>query len=618
MKRLISRLGLLGGGGVASYVAWDLSNREWSDRHTWSSAFRQYALYGVLRLVGQWRLRRLLADAEDGEAVQRKLLAELLARHQTTRYGREKGLLGVATLEDFRRVHPLTQHGDYEEYIDRVRKGDEGVLAPGKPDLLAMTSGTSGSPKLVPHMSDVSRTFFLRGVCVAFAVLSNEFPEVVDKLVRSLKLVFRPEFRHLDCGLRIGSNSASPESRGFDAALCAYASPKAAYEIAAEPDALYAHALFALKEAQLGLMEANFAPLVCMLLDTIRENRRSLVQDLRNGHIWDRRLPESAPAPELRGAIDAALGGPDARRAVQVEALLRAGAPAAELWPQLRVVMTTDGGAFQAAGARLRQLLGPGVAVYSPFYAATEGLLGINIFPQRPFDKSAYLLDPGSMVFELLPAQWRDSAKPPADAPVPAWEAAVGEAYEVLVTTRGGLCRYRLGDIVRVVARFGQMPVVTVEERSAHFLPSLHGERVAEAVFLKAMASLPLAEQIRGAAVVDAPDRLPGGRYHVFLEPAGGGAAGPGAEAETRALDEALCREHEVYASFRRKGAVGCVRLHTVEPGTFAALRTECANRGGDSLPPVSGSQVKVPTVLRGGLAERLLSAERARPAAGP
>ena len=36
--------------------------------------------------------------------------------------------------------------------------------------------------------------------------------------------------------------------------------------------------------------------------------------------------------------------------------------------------------------------------MYSPFYAAAEGLLGVNIFPQRPFTESAYLLDPGSVV----------------------------------------------------------------------------------------------------------------------------------------------------------------------------------------------------------------------------
>ncbi|CAE8604015.1 unnamed protein product, partial [Polarella glacialis] len=467
---------------------------------------------------------------------------------------------GIATLEVFRRSHPVTCHGHYAPYIDLIREGKENVLSPGRPHMLAMTSGTSGSPKLVPHTKEVSKTFFQRGVMTAFGVLEEGFPGSVSELQRSMKLTFRAAQRELDCGLRVGSNSASPDSPGFQQMLFAYASPKGAYDLSNEADALYAHALFALKDRNLGIIEANFAPLVCMMLDSARENRRNLVQDLRNGHIWDRRVPEDVPQPELRQAMDEALNGPDPRRAEEVDKMLRRGATAAELWPDLRVVMTTDGGSFQSSAARLRELLGPEVEIYSPFYAATEGLLGVNLFPQRPFGVSTYLLDAGSMFFELLPERFRGLEDVPADAPIPAWEAKVGEAYEVVITTRGGLCRYRLGDIVRVHARFGQMPVVSVEERSQSYLPSLHGERIAEAVFQKAFAGVPLAKRVRGAVVVDEPSKLTGARHHVFVEHTGTEAAtaefSAGKAEDEKVLDEALCREHEVYSSFRQKGAI--------------------------------------------------------------
>merc|ERR1712146_413232 len=101
------------------------------------------------------------------------------------------------------------------------------------------------------------------------------------------------------------------------------------------------------------------------MLEIARRKRRSLVQDLRNGHLWDRRVsntgdmwemdlrksalgaPSKVPASdlenkELRDAIDAALGGPDPKRAYDVDKLLKAGASAAELWPNLRVVLVSD------------------------------------------------------------------------------------------------------------------------------------------------------------------------------------------------------------------------------------------------------------------------------------
>jgi len=593
--------------GFASFVFFDAGSKEWSVRHTWETALKQYALYAFMRIAGRRQLQQLIADAENGEEVQRSLLSEFLQRHQNTLYGRSQGLQGVVTLDIFRRSHPITHHGHYADYIQRIREGQQDVMAPGRPKMLAMTSGTSGSPKLVPHTEEISKVFFQRGVIAAFGVLDEAFPGSVNELQRSTKLTFRTEQREIEHGLAVGSNSANPDTRGFQSMLFAYASPKAAYDLRSEQDAFYAHALFALKDKNLGIIEANFAPLVCMMFDAMKENRRSLAQDLRNGHIWDRRLPDEVPENADRSAIDAALGGPDGPRAREVEKLIKAGATASELWPNLRVVMVTDSGSFQASASRLKELLGD-VEIYSPFYAATEGLLGINIFPQRPFGVSTYLLDPQSMFFELLPVSYRSVENPPADAPIPAWEAQVGESYEIIVTTRGGFCRYRLGDIVRVVAMFGKMPVIAVEERALHFLPSLHGERVAEAVFLKALAEAPISKRIRGAAIVDEPGKLSGARYHIFVEP-DEPAKTTDFRSDEQSLDEALCKEHEVYASFRSKGAIQAMKLHCVKPGTFAALRPVLAKKDGE-LPPVGGSQVKIPSVLRGAAASRLLEAE--------
>merc|ERR1711953_282854 len=96
-----------------------------------------------------------------------------------------------------------------------------------------------------------------------------------------------------------------------------------------------------------------------------------------------------------------------------------------------------------------------------------EVLFGVNIFPTRPFGTSSYVLDPGSVVFELLPSNWFDVDAPPHDATVLPWEAELGRSYELVVTTRGGLCRCRLGDRVRVEGILGQMPIISVQEQAA-------------------------------------------------------------------------------------------------------------------------------------------------------
>jgi len=44
--------------------------------------------------------------------------------------------------------------------------------------------------------------------------------------------------------------------------------------------------------------------------------------------------------------------------------------------------------------------------------------------------------------------------------------AKVDHSYELILTTRGGLCRYRIGDVVRIAGKVGQMPLVELQGRA--------------------------------------------------------------------------------------------------------------------------------------------------------
>ena len=90
-------------------------------------------------------------------------------------------------------------------------------------------------------------------------------------------------------------------------------------------------------------------------------------------------------------------------------------------------------------------------------FAASEGLIGVGLEPTDDGD-SVYCLVPRAMFFEFLPLDGDDTLL--AD------ELAPGRLYELVVTTLGGLCRYRIGDVVEFVKYHeGHAPVCAATGR---------------------------------------------------------------------------------------------------------------------------------------------------------
>ncbi len=169
-----------------------------------------------------------------------------------------------------------------------------------------------------------------------------------------------------------------------------------------------------------------------------------------------------------------------------------------ELWPALKLVSCwTDGSAARSASA-LRARLGD-VRVQGKGLLATEGPVTI---PRVALDDDGLgqvpLVD--GVLIELLTD---------AGDILPLAQAEEGQHYEVLLSTPGGLLRYRLGDIIEVRGRWGPTPLIRLVGR-ADAVSDLVGEKLAEAHVAEVLAAL-------------LPDRFatlvpePSGRRYVLL-----------------------------------------------------------------------------------------------------
>jgi len=262
------------------------------------------------------------------------------------------------------------------------------------------------------------------------------------------------------------------------------------------------------------------------------------------------------------------------------------------LWPQLRVLSSVVSGAFAVSVPRLRALAGPGPALYTTCFGATEGMVGINLWGDAP---ERYVLALGAVYFEFLPLSELDAVSPRA---VALDALVVGQAYEVVITNQAGLYRYRLGDVVRIVDFAGRTPVFEFDHRRGNVV-DLVGEKTTEQHFRNAFNQLAREQLGSEAGLTDFtvwPEigTLPY-RYVAYAE-LSPMATVADAKLLAERLDVLLATENPSYATLgRANGRLDPVELRLVCPGTFELLTALQREQAAG----INANQVKVPKLLR-------------------
>ncbi len=256
---------------------------------------------------------------------------------------------------------------------------------------------------------------------------------------------------------------------------------------------------------------------------------------------------------------DAVLAGLPARRRVAVEGLLRdRDWPA--IWPKLHLISCwADAQAVRPASELQRRF--PDATLQPKGLLATEAIVSI------PLERAGgAVLAADSHFFEFLTL---DGESQLAD------ELAVGASYQVVVTTGGGLYRYRLGDLVEVTGHHGVLPVLRFIGR-ADKVTDLVGEKLNEAFVINCLRDL----QVPGFnLLVGTSDPVP--HYVLFTHSTSPGLA--------ERLDAAL-RASFHYDYARRLVQLGPLEVRPARPDAEARLlaaQTADGQRLGDIKPAV-------------------------------
>ncbi|KAH7903871.1 GH3 auxin-responsive promoter, partial [Hygrophoropsis aurantiaca] len=495
--------------------------------------------------------------------------------------------------ECYRDSVPLTNYGTYEPFISRFleepckEEDVKDLLSPGLPFCLAKSSGTSGkAAKLFPkYHHQFMGTAPGRNLCrpKTCHIVSMTYLQVIDVLRnegKSTKVIVTVSSSgrvrmHYDLGIE-------KDHEMIKMTLPNTTSPIAVGHIRNYRSYLLMHALFALAEERLTSFRTVFSTLFLDLIMYMEEEWPTLLNSIKNGI-----MPDFEDMHHVREYLEPKLL-PNPSRAQQ---LLEIGESKADpgwlfrIWPDLRQVKCIVTGVFATTLPKLRHYLGPDVLINSGSIGASEASIGVsysftdlNLFKVRTEEFIEYL----------------DITKDPSPANlVPAWELETGRRYEIFLTTRNGLWRYCLGDIIEV-AGFepdGGMPLLRYVERSnlelrLSPLVSITETQIIEGI-LAGEKSLGKVNEF--TVIID--ERASPRRFGYFVELQD--ALKPNAHLALREVHDELRRiNHNVNLDFTNR-AIGEPTIRILKPGTFSEYRQWRVG-----IARTAAGQIKVPVFV--------------------
>lgn len=526
--------------------------------------------------------KRFDGDTRRAMAVNESVLKNILDINKDTEYGRRYNFAQILTKQEYKAAVPLATYEDYKEYIDKMAEGKCNILTSEPVKYFGLTSGTTGSQKLIPITSRARRVVSGHMGLLIQGVLFNTIPDSrrFDKGLILMNTVTSGLTRG---GIPTGAGTSGGMMSMKRVIPYLWTSPPEILQITNQPDANYLHLLFALKEKNLMYIGSTFTAHVLNLFKHMEKTGENLVEDIARGKITKGMDLD----PQIRSCLEKKLH-PDPARADAINKEFERGFEgiAKRIWPGLLYLNCVAGGDFSIYVDKLRFYI-LDLPIHSAVYASTEAIIGVSLKPGEP----SYVVTPRTAYHEFIPFNEMDSPNPVA---LDLDQLSAGKKYEVVVTNLAGLYRYRLGDIVKMTGYYHQSPVIEFLYRRGQLI-NLAGEKTSEQAVCRALSQ---AVKQWGHELVDfttmADYDISPGRYIFFVEvnnPAGlsGATRCPGI------LEETIGRANPRYLAARRAGRIAPLKLIFVKAGTFDRLAKILMEKG------ASANQLKIPRLIRDG-----------------
>src|SRR5258708_2322638 len=559
--------------------------------------------------------RKWKRATQNVSAIQHVVLKRIVSSNVDSEFGREHHFADVDSIEAYQHAVPLRSYEAFSPYIDRVAEGYPAVLTVERVRQFALTSGSIQASKLIPYTQALVNEF-QEGLDAWVSYLFQRYPRLLlGKTYWSVTPVGDRKSQ-TPGGIPVGFDDEqayfSPFTRWVLNSIMAVPSQFA--QLSDMETFRYATLRLLLQEKWLLWISVWNPSFLSLLLDPLAGWFSQLVEDIRRGTL------SLAPKIEasLRDAILACCKGKPGR-AAELEALYAAWRGKAfteqdtsgrtlyeAIWPHLQLISCwASGNAVHALPQP--QAYFPHAAIQPKGLLATEAFISFPFSPLHPSSDASRLPHLGqvedasalsllSHFFEFEDIEETSQADRTDQVAVPiklAHELEVGRKYSVIVTTGGGLYRYRLNDLIEVVDFYYQCPLIRFIGRQSKVV-YLCGEKLNEEFVRTPVTNILIRRQLTPTVWMMAPawaNEIGTRPYYTLFIQFDAGSKIDEAQLQSVVLeiDEAMQGSYH-YEYSRRLGQLDRCRLFVVAPQSdafhiYLAVCTDLGQRLGDIKP---------------------------------
>nr|WP_290224548.1 GH3 auxin-responsive promoter family protein [Trichocoleus desertorum] len=448
--------------------------------------------------------RRFHQALKDPQAAQAKVQREIFQRLVASEYGRS---LGMRSLEDWQKI-PIVNYGDLESWIERQKQSKTALLTSEPILFYEKTSGSRGPAKWIPYTRSLRRSFSQMFCIWAHDLISNG-PKFSTGQVYFCVSPQLTQPTQTDTEVQVGlADDAEYLDGWLQWLLRPFLVAPADLNHLRDPEAFKEQLCLALLQSETLEIVSVWSPsFLTVHLDYIQQHRHKLCEQLR----------DRLPAKRL-----ALISDPSTTWT--------------QIWPHLKLISCWD--SINAADqAQVLRSHFPSVMVQGKGLLATEAPMTVPLIAAHG---SVPLLN--EVFFEFEDSTGKiyllHELKPATE-------------YSIILSQKGGLYRYRMGNRVRMTHTYLNTPCLEFLGRD-QMTSDLVGEKLHAAFVAQALDRLDLGSTTFRTLV---PVTQPQPHYVLLLD-----QADRQQEAIAQELDAALC-ESPHYEHARLLGQLAPVQV---------------------------------------------------------